>query len=108
MSAVTVFYGQDRNINPFMGAGALGTSIDDFNGDNFDHADLGFVGGAYIAAYTTGGRPIQHHPVPDGTPRWGLEWKRAVARHYNHTLELTVHGSSTAQDRKSTRLNSSH
>ncbi len=94
MSAVTVFYNQDVNINPFMGAGALGTAIDDFNGDNFDHGPHKFVGGAYLCAYTTGGRPIQHHPVPEGTPRWGLQWKQAVARHYNHTVSISSHASS--------------
>lgn len=96
MSSVNVFYDQDVNINPFMGAGALGTVIDDFNGDNFDHAKQRFVGGAYIACYTTGGRPILYHPVPPGTPRWGAEWKKAVARHYNHTAGIGAHGSSAA------------
>jgi len=94
MSAATVFYPDDININPFMGAGALGTVIDDFNGDNFDHTGLGFVGGGYISANTTGGRPIEYHPTPPGTPRWGLRWKQAVRRHYNHTVGLSAHGSS--------------
>ena len=94
MSSVTVFYDRDVNINPFMGAGALGTVIDDFNGDNFDHGPHRFLGGAYVGVYTTGGRPIMHHPVPPGTPRWGLDWKQAVARHYNHTLGIGCHGSS--------------
>jgi len=96
MSAVTVFYEEDVHLNQFMGAGALGTAIDDFGGDNFDHGKLGFVGGAYIAAYTTGARPIEFHPVPPGTPRWGLGWKEAVARHYNHTGALQCHGQSNA------------
>lgn len=94
MASVSVFYPETININPFMGAGALGTAIDDYNGDNFDHSRLDFVGGAYVAAYTTGGRPIEHHPVPPGTARWGLSWKQAVRRHYNHTVGLTVHGAS--------------
>jgi GMC oxidoreductase len=34
--------------------------------------------------------------VPPGTPRFGLEWKRAVARHYNHTIEIQQHGTSAA------------
>lgn len=95
MSGVDIFFDGQKRINPFMGAGALGTAIDDFNNGSFDHSGLGFVGGAYIAAYQTGGRPIQYHPVPKGTPRWGAEWKKAVARHYNSTVSLTVHGSST-------------
>lgn len=96
MSGVTVYYGEDVRINPFMGAGALGTVIDDFNGDNFDHGPLGFIGGGYIACNSTGGRPILYHPVPEGTPRWGLGWKQAVARHYNHTAGVGCHGSSMA------------
>lgn len=95
MTGVDIFYDGKKRINPFMGAGALGTAIDDFNNGSFDHSDLGFVGGAYIAAYQTTGRPIQYHPVPSGTPRWGADWKKAVARHYNSTVSLTVHGSST-------------
>ena len=94
IASATVFYPEDININPFMGAGALGTMIDDYNGDNFDHTGLGFVGGAYIAAWTSGGRPIEYHPTPPATPRWGLGWKRAVRRHYNHTVALDVEGSS--------------
>ena len=31
-----------------------------------------------------GARPIQFHPVPRGTPRWGAEWKKAVVDDYNH------------------------
>ncbi len=94
MSSVNVFYPEDVRLNQFMGAGALGTAIDDYNGDNFDHGPLGFLGGGYIAAYTTGLRPIQGHSVPEGTPRWGAEWKAAVRRHYNHTAGISVHGSS--------------
>lgn len=96
MSSATVFYGTDRRLNQFMGAGALGTVIDDFNGDNFDHAGLGFIGGGYMGVYTTGARPIEFHPVPPGTPRWGAQWKSAVARHYNHTCSVGCHGASMA------------
>ena len=47
-SSVDVFF-DDKIINPFIGAGALGMVIDEFNGDNFDHSGLGFIGGGYIA-----------------------------------------------------------
>jgi gluconate 2-dehydrogenase alpha chain len=94
MSSATVFYEGEKRINPFMGAGALGVAIDDFNNGSMDHGPLGFIGGAYIAANTTGGRPIAYHPVPPGTPRWGAEWKQAVAANYNSTVTIGVHGSS--------------
>ena len=74
MSSVNVFF-DDKILNPFIGAGALATVIDDFNGDNFDHSGLGFIGGAYIAGMVTGGRPIEMIYTPQGTPNWGLDWE---------------------------------
>lgn len=94
LSGVSVFYDQNTRVNPFMASGASGTVIDEFSCDNFDHSQLGFIGGAYVGAIMTNGRPIEFHPTPPGTPGWGLEWKKAVARHYNHTVVLTVHGMS--------------
>ena len=56
----------------------IGMSIDDYNGDNFDHGPHGFVGGGYIGLVQTNGRPIETTPVPPGTPKWGAKWKKAV------------------------------
>jgi len=97
MSSVAAFFDADKNINPFMASGASGTLINDFAAENFDHSGLGFLGGAFIGAVNTNGRPIQYHPVPPDTPKWGAAWKRAVAEHYNHTVMLSLHGSSIAQ-----------
>ncbi len=88
-SAATLFF-EGQRFNPFMGAGGLGMCIDDFNSDNFDHAKLGFVGGGCIACRNIGDGPIQFHPVPDGTPRWGVSWKKAAAKYYNSTCVITV------------------
>jgi gluconate 2-dehydrogenase alpha chain len=93
MSSVNVFF-EDKLINPFIGAGALATVIDDFNGDNFDHGGLGFIGGAYIAGMITGGRPIEMIYTPQGTPAWGLEWKHAAAKNYLRSFNFSIHGSS--------------
>jgi gluconate 2-dehydrogenase alpha chain len=97
MSSVAAFFDADVIINPFMASGASGTLINDFAGDNFDHSGLGFIGGAFIGAVNTNGRPIQYHPVPPGTPSWGKDWKKAVIKHYNHTVMLSLHGSSVSQ-----------
>ncbi len=59
VSGVDVFF-DDKIINPFIGAGALGIGIDNYNGDNFDHTGLGFIGGGYIACWNTNGRPIEN------------------------------------------------
>jgi gluconate 2-dehydrogenase alpha chain len=96
-SSVAAFFDQDVIINPFMASGASGTVINDFAADNFDHGGLGFIGGAYVGAVHSHGRPIQFHPVPPGTPAWGKSWKQAVVKHYNHTVMLNIHGSSVSQ-----------
>jgi gluconate 2-dehydrogenase alpha chain len=98
-SAVDVFFDQEVLINPFMRSGANGTVISDFVSDNFDHGPHGFIGGAYVGEIMSHGRPIEFHPVPPDTPKWGADWKRAVVRHYNHTSALSIHGSSIASPR---------
>lgn len=95
MSGVDLFF-EDEFTNEYIGAGALGMVVDDYNGDNFDHSGLGFIGGAYIASWTTNARPIESHPVPEGTPEWGAEWKRAVKRNFLKSTSLSVHGASMA------------
>jgi gluconate 2-dehydrogenase alpha chain len=87
---------EHEQINPFMASGVNGTAIDDVNGDNFDHAGLGFVGGAMIFCSPPSGRPILTRPVPPGTPRWGAAWKRATAQWYNHAFTINVSGASHA------------
>jgi gluconate 2-dehydrogenase alpha chain len=89
-SSVDVFL--DEILNPFMGAGALGQIVDDFNGDNFDHGPHGFIGGGYIANWNTGGRPILQHHLPDKTPKWGAGFKRALAENYLKSTSLATHG----------------
>ena len=90
-SSVTLFF-EDKNFNSFMGAGGLGLAIDEFNGDNFDHSGLGFIGGGFIQAGSNGARPIEIRPVPQGTPRWGGEWKKATAKYFNRSFSITVQG----------------
>ena len=87
-----VLFFEDRSLNQFMGGAGIGTAIDEFNGDNFDHAGLGFIGGAYLCVNSNGNLPIKSHPVPPGTPHWGSGWKQAVARYYNSSFQISVHG----------------
>ena len=89
-------YFEGKHFNPFMGAGGLTMGIDDYNGDNFDHAGLGFIGGGVIAQSTSSGRPINYHPTPPGTPRWGSAWKAAAAKAYNSTFSIACDGSNQA------------
>ena len=87
ISDVIGFFDKDKfNFNPFIASGAIGMCIDEFNGDNFDHGPLGFVGGGYMGQVQTNGRPIETTHVPPGTPRWGAKWKSAVRDNYLSTV----------------------
>jgi len=88
----TAFFDKETIMNQFMGAGALGTCMDDFNGDNYDFAKVGYIGGGGISCANSGARPIQYHPTPRGTPRWGSNWKKAVVDNYNHTARVGNQG----------------
>ena len=88
-----VFF-DNKNFNPFVAAGALGQTVDDFNGDAFDHGPLDFVGGAGINCIPTNGGPIQTRPTPPGTPKWGKDWKAATVKAYKSTLSFSSQGSS--------------
>jgi gluconate 2-dehydrogenase alpha chain len=79
MSGVDIFF-EEEFTNQFVGAGALGMVVDDYNGDNFDHSGLGFIGGAYIACWTTNARPIERHPRARRHARMGREVEAAVQR----------------------------
>ena len=88
---MNLFY-DDKILNPFIGAGAHGMLVDEWNGDNFDHAGLGFIGGGFLGVVQTGARPIETHPVPEGTPNWGGAFKKAVAANYLKSMSISTHG----------------
>ncbi|TAM58525.1 GMC family oxidoreductase [bacterium] len=92
MNTGGTYFFNKKVFNTFMGSGAMGVAIDEFNGDNFDHTNHDFIGGAYILVSTTGARPIQYHPVPPGTPHWGAQWKKQVVRYYNRAIGINASG----------------
>lgn len=85
---------EDKEFNTYMGAGALGTGIDDFNGDYFDHSDLPFLHGGYMSLTQTGARPIANNNVPPGTPSWGKEFKAQSLKYVNRVLRVGAQGAS--------------
>lgn len=93
MGGSQVVMPKGARLNPFASAGAAASCIDDFNGENFDHAALGFIGGAGIWHNRSGGRPItQATPMP-GSPAWGTEWKKGLKEGYQRITNVTSHGS---------------
>lgn len=89
----TQLFFRDRHFNPFVGAGSVGMSIDDFGTNAVDFGREGFIGGAYITAGTTNGQPIRSMTLPPGTPKWGAGWKQAVGEWYGHSMNIGSHGS---------------
>lgn len=91
--AVNVLLPKGTQLNPFVGTGAGGVSMDDLNGDQFDHGPLGFVGGASIRHVRYGGRPIKQTPTTPGTPSWGSAWKANVQDTYQRYMTIGISGS---------------
>ncbi|MET0609974.1 MAG: GMC family oxidoreductase [Pseudomonas caspiana] len=90
---VRLFF-DDKNFNPFIGGGAIGMGIDEFNNDNFDHSGLGFVGGGSTRVTPIGAAPIESRPVPPGTPTWGSQWKQATVKNYANSMSIGCEASS--------------
>jgi gluconate 2-dehydrogenase alpha chain len=83
----------DKILNPFMGSPGDRIAFDDFNGENFDHAGLGFFGGGYIVGGSGASPPIGGRDVPEGTPSWGSEWKKATVQWYYGSVDFNTQGS---------------
>jgi gluconate 2-dehydrogenase alpha chain len=94
MAGVYVTF-EDRYLNNFMGPSAQKHTIDDFNADNFDHKDLGFIRGAQLSIGTPNleGGPIAAStmPLPAGVPRWGTGYRDFLSKYYAR------HGAMVAQ-----------
>src|SRR5262249_43495540 len=83
---------EDKFFNPFMQAGGSHTGIDDFNGDNFDHSSLGFLGGGYISCTANGLQPIGARVMPRGSPQWGAGFKQALTKWYGRSVRFATQG----------------
>lgn len=94
-NSVQLFF-DNKNFNPFIGGGAVGMGIDEFNNDNFDHSGLGFFGGGSIRVTPIGAAPIATRPTPPGTPKWGSKWKRATVDNYLSSMSIGCEASSYA------------
>ncbi len=77
-----------------MGPSAQKNSLDNFNADNFDHKDLGFIRGAQISAGPAGleggplGTAVSMTPPP-GVRRWGAGFRDFYAKYYTRHTALT-------------------
>jgi gluconate 2-dehydrogenase alpha chain len=84
----------DRHVNVYMGPSAQKNSIDDYNGDNFDHSGLGFIRGAQISGGPAGleggplGTAVSMNPPP-GVPKWGAAYRDFYAQYYTRHTAIT-------------------
>ncbi len=84
----------DRHVNNYMGPSAQKHTIDDFNADNFDHKDAGFILGSQISVGTANlqGGPISHTTTapPSGTPRWGAAYRDYLAKSFTRQVAMVA------------------
>lgn len=98
VSGANLFF-DNTYLNTFIGAGALSSQIDDFNGDNFDHSGLGFIGGAGILVVARGSRPIGNADfLEPGSPRWGKGWKQAYTKAFQNATFIFGQGTSYSHE----------
>jgi gluconate 2-dehydrogenase alpha chain len=80
----------DFIINGFIGPGSAAMRIDDFNGNNFDHAGLGFIRGGTIGTSGDGAPITRVDVLPPDVPAWGKKFKEYFSRYYTRTMDLNM------------------
>jgi gluconate 2-dehydrogenase alpha chain len=78
-----------RTVNRFTGPSAQGMLIDDFLSDNFDHAGLGFIGGASLGVIQQS-QPISvaKDTLPPDVPSWGRGYKEHLVKNWNRYFAI--------------------
>jgi gluconate 2-dehydrogenase alpha chain len=79
--------------NPSVGQTGGNTTIDEFNGDNFDHAGLGFIEGASITAIGGNTQPIvgtsslapANFQNVSKRSNWGSQYKDFIRKYFRRT-----------------------
>jgi gluconate 2-dehydrogenase alpha chain len=91
---------EGERLNTFMGNGAMGALIHDFNADNFDHADLDFIGGGSISSGGGERTPVASvGGVPGANGKtWGAEWKEALRTNWDSVSGVGIQGESLPYD----------
>ncbi|MFL5759761.1 MAG: GMC family oxidoreductase [Thermomicrobiales bacterium] len=87
---------EGERLNQFMGNGGISALIHDFNGDNFDHSDLDFLGGGSISAGGGERNPIGTAGGVSGAggKMWGQDWKDALKSNWDSVAGVGIQGES--------------
>jgi gluconate 2-dehydrogenase alpha chain len=85
-----------ERLNQFMGNSCVQSLIHDFEGDNFDHKDLDFVGGGSIGSGGGERTPISTvGSVPTSSGKsWGADWKEALRQNWDSVVSIGIQGES--------------
>jgi len=91
---------EGERLNQFMGNGSMAALIHDFNGDNFDHSDLDFIGGGSISGGGGERNPVGSvGGVPTASGKtWGSEWKEALRTNWDSVAGVGLQGESLPYD----------
>ncbi|MFT3866666.1 MAG: GMC family oxidoreductase [Solirubrobacterales bacterium] len=79
--ALRMTYGEfaGRELNTWNGSTEQATAVDDFNADNFDHAEVGFIGGGRLCSLSEKKLLTLARRPPAEVGRWGADFKRWMA-----------------------------
>jgi gluconate 2-dehydrogenase alpha chain len=91
-AAAIAFFKQP--LNRFMGSGAAGIRVSDFDGDIQDHSTWPFLRGGFFSAESLGSRPIGNFGIvpPSVKATWGAEWKKSAVDYYDRTGKIGFSG----------------
>ena len=82
----------DKPLNAFMGAGALGVTLADFDGDSGLDPAFGILRGGHIRITSGGEAPISSFgriPPGEAEGAWGSAWKKAAVKWFDHAASIT-------------------
>lgn len=79
-----------REMNTWTGSMSQAMMIADFDADNFDHADLGFVGGGGLWAMMEKKVLVFSRTIPPSVPRWGSRYKRWLAEDFRSVGHINI------------------
>ena len=91
---------EGRKLNMYMGNTCTIKIVYDYNGDNFDHSNLDFIGGMQLFS-----EPCEREPfnsvtglsAKDGST-WGASWKEELRRNWDSYAGINTEGESIAYE----------
>jgi gluconate 2-dehydrogenase alpha chain len=87
---------EGEKLNMYMGNTCTINIIYDYNGDNFDHSDLDFIGGMQLYSEPCEREPfnsVKGLTTKDGKS-WGAEWKAQLGRDWDSYAGIVTEGES--------------